>query len=498
MGAGRLLRVVGAVVACACVNACGSSDTSTGANGETSSGAGVHDGGGTGRADAGGGSGSSGGSFPGTDGGGGASSSGSGGSGSGGSSGTGSSSGGHPDAGPGHDAGTADASSGSSSGGASEAGAPFAPAAHPPFFQLVSGGGPVLASPVVQPIFFSDYDLTTQVSTMLQGLASAKLANGDSWFSGAVAEYGVGALTVLPPIKLTVSAPTTDTNPASFLQSQMSTTPFANVTSSTILTLFYPSNTPLQGSCAAQQYGYGGYHDSFQGSKGEQPYAVISECANFGGLASTLDMVTVAASHEIIEASTDPYPQSNPAYVGVDGSGAGFAMSALLQGNAEDGDLCAINDGFGRGDSSYPFLLSRGWSNMAAAAGNLDPCQPDVLTGQPFVGAYPNMPDTVNLQGQSGPGVVIPVGQSKTIEVGLFTFEPTAAFTVVARQAVEVNPPTLTFSWDKTTGSNGDTLHLTITSVSQGQQGFETFAIQAYLPGMADTQKPTWAGVVTH
>jgi hypothetical protein len=128
----------------------------------------------------------------------------------------------------------------------------------------------------------------------------------------------------------------------------------------------------------------------------------------------------------------------------------------------------------------------------------MDPCEPDIRPGQPFVGAYPVMPDTVNLQGQSGPGVVIPVGQSKTIDVKLFTFEPTADYTVLARQSVDVNPPTLSFTWDKTTGNNGDTLHLSIKSVSQSPGGYETFVMQAYLPGMTDTQKTAWAGVVTH
>jgi hypothetical protein len=432
---------------------------------------------------------SGGGGHPGSDSGGGGSGSSSGGSSSG------------ADSGSPHDAGAGDATKGTDGGGSSSGGndgGPFVPAQHPPFPLLVSSGGPVLASPSVQPVFFSDYDITDQVITMLQGLATATLANGAPWFSGAVSEYGVGALTVLPAIKLTEAAPTTDTNPASFLQSKLGDPAFANVTPNTILAIFYPSTTPLQGSCAAQQYGYGGYHDSFRNGGNEQPYAVMTECANFGGVVSALDMVTVAASHEIIEACTDPYPQSNPAYAGLDNSDAAYAMSALLQGNSENGDMCAINAGFGRGDASYPFLLSRGWSNKAAAAGNMDPCEPDIRPGQPFVGAYPSMPDTVSIQGATGPGVVIPVGQSKTIDVGLFTFEPTADFTVQARQAHDVNPPTLTFAWDTTTGHNGDTLHLTITSVSQGQGGYETFAIQAYLPGTVDTQKNVWAGVVTH
>jgi len=160
--------------------------------------------------------------------------------------------------------------------------------------------------------------------------------------------------------------------------------------------------------------------------------------------------------------------------------------------------MCAINDGFGRGPAAYPFLLSRGWSNKAVAANNMDQCQPDIRPSQPFVGAYPSMPNTVNIQGQSGPGVVIPVGQSKTIDINLFTFEPTADYTVIARQGVSVNPPTLTFSWDKTTGHNGDTLHLTITSVSKSKAGYETFILQAYLPNATDAQKTAWAGIVTH
>jgi hypothetical protein len=479
MGMSKRLVAVGSLLAGALLTGCGSGDNALGGigNGTGDDGGGTigndggtaHDSGGGAQGDAGGLLGDAGGN-QGSDGG----------------------SGGN-DSGSSHDAGGGDAATGSDAGSG-----PFVPAAHPPFFQLVTAGGPILTSPVVQPVFFSNYDITDQVITMMNGLPAAKLANGDAWFSGAVSEYGVGALTVLPAIKLTDVAPTTDTDPASFLAGKMSDPAFSQVTASTIVAIFYPSTTPLSGSCAAQTHGYGGYHDAFSNGGHDQPFAVMSECANYGPLVSALDMVTVAASHEIIEATIDPYPSSKPAYVGLDGtSGSGFAMSALLQGNAENGDLCAINDAFGRGDASYAFLLSRGWSNKSAAAGNLDPCAPDIRPGQPFVGAYPAMPDTVNIQGQSGPGVVIPVGQTKTVDVNLFTFEPTADYTVVARQSVDVNPPTLTFAWDKTTGHNGDTLHLTITAVSQGGQ-YESFVIQSYLPGTVDTQKPTWAGVVTH
>ena len=175
----------------------------------------------------------------------------------------------------------------------------------------------------------------------------------------------------------------------------------------------------------------------------------------------------------------------------------GFAMDLLLQGNEENGDMCTINNGFVRPGGSYPYLLQRGWSNKAAAAGNVDPCAPDDLPGQPFVGAYPVMPDTVTADGASGPGVKIAVGAQKTIEVDCFSFAPTPQFTVSARQARSINPPQLNFAWDKTTCVNGDKLHLTITVASQGTGGYEAFLISAQIPNVADPQAPGWAGIVT-
>ena len=380
-----------------------------------------------------------------------------------------------------------------------DAGSAFVPAPHPAFPLLVTSGGAVLTSPQVQPVFFSNYDITAKMTQLVEGLPTATLANGDSYWSGSVSEYGVGPLTVLPAITVAQAAPTTDTDPVAFIQGQLGTAAFKSVTPSTIIAVFYPSTTPLGGSCAATTPGYGGYHDAFANGANQQPYAVMAECATFGPITNAVDMVSVAASHEIIEAATDPYPSSTPAYVGLDLSPAGFSMGIFLQGNAENGDMCAINAGFGRGPAAFPFLMQRGWSNKAAKAGNLDPCSPDVRPSQPFVGAYPVMPDTVTVPSQgSGQGVIIPVGQSKTVEVDLFTFEPTPDFNVLARQASSVIPPTLTFSWDKTSGKNGDKLHLTITSVKAGTGGYDTFVLQADLPGTTDTQKPAWAGIVTH
>ena len=81
-------------------------------------------------------------------------------------------------------------------------------------------------------------------------------------------------------------------------------------------------------------------------------------------------------------------------------------------------------------------------------------------------------------------------------EVDCYSFQATPAFTVAARQSRAIQPPELSFSWDKTTCVNGDKLHLTITVQSQGMNGVEPFILYAQLPGVADPQMPTWASVV--
>jgi hypothetical protein len=89
--------------------------------------------------------------------------------------------------------------------------------------------------------------------------------------------------------------------------------------------------------------------------------------------------------------------------------------------------------------------------------------------------------------------VKIPVGQSKTIDVELWSTGPTPPFTVGAKQAIGVKQ--LSFAWDKTTGVNGDKLRLTITVNTKGARGYEAFVVTANLDGQAT---PVWAGVVTN
>jgi hypothetical protein len=385
-----------------------------------------------------------------------------------------------------------DASSGADAGkdatGGGDGG--FVVANHPPFPLLVRGNktAGLLTAPVIVPVFFPGYDHVTEVKDQL-----SKLGTVATYWKDAVGEYGIGNYTYGTPVMLTEAAPKSIAPNfiVSWLKEKLNGThpEFGTPTDQWMYVIYYPKTTGVSGSCsdpAQNGIGYGGYHDAVTISSGTYAYGVIAECDNFGPtITNSLDMVTVAGSHEIIEAVTDTSPGDG--YATIDQ----MPLDVFLQGNEENGDLCAVNHAFWRPGGAYPYLLSRGWSNKAAAAGNLDPCQP-ALADQPFIGAAPIMPETITVAGAgTGPGITIADGQSKTVDVQLWSTAPTVPFTVAAKQ--RRGESTLGFAWDKTTGVNGDVLKLTITVKATSSNKVEPFVVTADING---EQTPIWAGVV--
>ena len=212
---------------------------------------------------------------------------------------------------------------------------------------------------------------------------------------------------------------------------------------------------------------YDAYHDEITATAGKPIlYALMPRCTDQGPV---LDELTESASHEWLEAATNPHVETTPAYGDSDPDNY---IWAYVPG-AEIGDYCEYLD------AAYqklvgPYTVQRTWSNASAMAGH-DPCVPVLST--PYVSAAPVMPDMVTINdGQSTTmtkGVKVALDQSVTIPVQLYSDAPTEDFTV---DAIDVDSeftggsPELTFSWDKTTGHNGDTLHLTITRKANGTQ----------------------------
>jgi hypothetical protein len=351
------------------------------------------------------------------------------------------------------------------------------PAKHPPFPQLVNqAGNLVLDTPKAFLVFYPGYTFETQLTEF------AKTLGTQSYWSDATSEYGVGPITYVDQRELTgETAPATisSTEIEAFVSTKLKSGAWGTPDPKTIYTIFYPSTTSI--TMAGGPFGtskscssFGGYHSDVNVTIGpttsNYAFAVLPTCAKFGALTG-IDAVTGALSHEWAEASTDPYPSTN--------GGADSTYSSVdtdhfiweLLGGAEDGDLCAQRPEAFFKPSGFSYTVQACWSNKAAKAGG-DPCAPH--PAGVYFNAAPVLPDhvTLDLSALGGGsvrtlGVKIPSGGSATIEVDLFSDGDTGgAFAVAAVDAIAQftgGKPTLGFAWDRTTGLNGEKLHLTLT-----------------------------------
>jgi hypothetical protein len=106
----------------------------------------------------------------------------------------------------------------------------------------------------------------------------------------------------------------------------------------------------------------------------------------------------------------------------------------------------------------------------------------------PYVEAATILPN-IDVQGTTTPGISIPLGTSKTVEVDLYSDAPSADFTVVAVDVAskfQMATPELSFAFDKTTGHNGDKLQLTITRVAKASNfGISELELQTQVNGVS-------------
>ena len=360
----------------------------------------------------------------------------------------------------------------------------FAEAPHGQAPQVKSGGGAVLATPKIVPIFFTGDDaIQAQTEQFLTQLAASP------YWTTTTHEYGVGALTIAPTIVSTDTPPTSDQMLQTWLAAQLDGTHagWPAFDPNAIYSVFLPDgvtlSTPFGDSCSA----FGAYHDEAPGTQNTKiVYALMPRCQ--GGI----DSLTVSTSHEFIEAVTDPHPESDPGYQLVDDAHIVWEFAP----GGEVGDMCEFV-GLAPQRLVGTFAVQRTWSNVSAAAGH-DPCVPALST--PYVSAAPMLTDDASFDDGSGmmkttKAVKIPVGMTKTIDIALYSDAPTADWTVKAIDAAQLygSPKELSFTWDKTTGNNGDVLHLTITRVSAGMGGSE-FLISSRPSGVSDS---IWFGYVS-
>ena len=143
------------------------------------------------------------------------------------------------------------------------------------------------------------------------------------------------------------------------------------------------------------------------------PYAVGCSCPGFDGPNVTdIQERTVAISHELVEATTDPFPGPATAYGQEDDND--IVWTAVSGG--ETADMCEFNDDSNLVPPGSKYMIQRTWSNAAAALMQ-NPCVP-TPPGIPYFNSYPALTQ-IPYNGGTTMGVNIPLGQSKTIDVKL-------------------------------------------------------------------------------
>lgn len=363
------------------------------------------------------------------------------------------------------------------------------PAYRPSVPQIVKGTGSVMAAPKVRPVYFAGETLATQIDT-----GTAAWLASPTW-TAQTSEYGVGAAT-LSSITLTESPPSmlTDAQIQAWLQAKLGAPvgdagadagdggadPAFGATDSATLAsemflLFYPAGTQITFGGSQSCSSFGSYHSSTSVLGKNVAYAVIPRCS------ATLPALEANVVFETIAIATDPYPTVAPAYDGFDPDHTAWTAVGF---GSEVAHPCSQLAGV---TLDGGFVASRTWSNAAIAALH-DPCLP--VDGTPYFASVPIMTDVVHATANvATKGVKVAVGQSKTIEVQLFSDGPTSGPWTVSAKIAPGSPPNATFAFDRTTGQNGEKLHLTVTATAAGTTAF-------IVTSTLGTRHTFWAGFV--
>jgi hypothetical protein len=359
--------------------------------------------------------------------------------------------------------------------------------------------GNILATPKVVPVFFDSDDQTVTAKV----LTFASELGASSYWAATTSEYGVGPLMAEAPVHTgdVPAAHLDDSDIQAWLGAKLNgndpTFPAAD--GNTIYLIPYPTGVSITQGGGTACVDFGAYHNSFKLDPAHGsvvvPYAVLPRCGGNGPLTG-IDVITAGASHELIEAVTDPQPGDDPAYEIFDDDHA-FWIYAV---GGETGDSCAGSFAAYIKPAGLDFTVQRTWSNKASSALH-DPCVPDG-TGA-FFNAAVVAPDTHSYETFVGTKVEshvinIPIGQTRDVEIDLFSDKATSGpWTVTLNDvnALHGLAPQLTFVLDKTSGVNGEKIQASVTakksSLSQ-PNGLSFFTVTSELGATQNT----WVGGV--
>lgn len=349
---------------------------------------------------------------------------------------------------------------------------PFMPA-------VLNNGYPALSAPQIVTVTWSNVD-----SNYATWEAFDDNIGSSAYWTTTTSEYGVGAAVGGGHVELTDPFTiTSDSDVASFVAANVGVAPWpaADPGGNSIFTMYLPpgQSITLQGLGDACSNGVGGYHDNVTVGETYVAYAVVLQCGGGGGGGGAFE-TTGSASHELIEASTDPQPPNG--YTGLNDNQF-LAWDIFQQEQDEIADMCELYPDAFYENSALGAAVQRTWSNMSAAAGNA-PCVPIIENGA-YYNVTPLDQETVSLDLSAigGPsnfttqGYTIAVGATKTFAVGFYSSAATSGpWNIVAHAGNPIAGGTanVTVSVDVPSGQNGNMAYVTVTVNAQDSSGTDS------------------------
>jgi hypothetical protein len=303
-------------------------------------------------------------------------------------------------------------------------------------------GGPFLREPRVVAVTFRGDD--TRVVSALAAFAG--LVTRSAWWQGATKGYcavGVGcvgrgreARSVV--VDLAWPEAVGDSDVSARLEEAIAAGQVGEIDAETVLLAFLPAGVAVEDGFG-RRYCDGGpraFHRMLRGAAPGVASAVLPRC---GGLRE----LTATASHEVLEAATNPDPARRGFALTPRAAHIGFTYAGV-----EPVDPCGVLTRDGHRIEADGFVWQRAWSNDAAESGR-DPCGGPA----PFVALVPRTP-TVRLR----------PGERRTVALDASSDRPTGTWRVRARAVTsgDEGGPCVRASLDRSRVASGDTVVLTL------------------------------------
>jgi hypothetical protein len=301
----------------------------------------------------------------------------------------------------------------------------FVVAPHPALPKVIDNGGPKLNAPAIVTITYANDPHRATLE------AHATWALGSSWFSTVGREYGIQGGSILRHVQLTHDAPPSidDSDIAGMLTAKIADHSLPEAPQggfdNMLYVIYFPATTSVSaqamGSPTNVCQGYGAFHTETATSGPHFAYAVIPACPSQWSTMNDLEFEEFSASHEIVEAATDPFIITNPGWT-VDASPSN-PWGAVAP---EVGDLCDFT-----GSPDYregAWVAQRIYSNRAAAAQDRDPCIPSVPAPYFNVASTPTVAQT------------LAAGSTVSFDLAAWSLAPVAPWKLVAMSSGDFMP----------------------------------------------------------